>query len=364
MFKFGIIAASAGSAVQGDLPLPSVGDGLNCLQFYNFANDYDMTLTAAADTNDPPAFASPNGVNRVDSIASIIDPNDVLEGAPVLATQSTGWPTDPLGDGSNWVAFGIPPIGNNSSSLITPQGSPFTSVSGAITIMTDIYIPFSSALGFIAMLTDDTTSNGPNKGGVLDSINPAGQKCVQSRRSISAYSNQIPNTGRVRVAFVLDGNNSKFYVNSSTEDNYSTNTGSSTFNRLRLFSDQNGSGQYEGYMRNFAIYDGVLPVSDINDFMTREYEAGTPSTGPVTGFSGFSSYSDAFESDPTGTIYPTFTDGNGSGATIEVTSATSDPFGWNVTGIAIDNGGTGYRVDDELEFGGPFAPILTITSIS
>ena len=349
------------------LPLPSVGDGLNCLQFYNFANDYDMTLTAAANTNDPAAFASPNGVNRVDSIASIIDSNDVLVGAPVLATQSTGWPVDPLGDGSNWVSFGIAPSSYGYSSLVTPQGSPFTSVSGAITIMTDIYLPSGvSNSGWIAQLTDDTTSSGPNRGGLLDTTNPVGQNALVARRSISAYSNLLPNTGnnRVRIAVVLDGNNSKFYINSSTEDNYSTNTGSSTFNRLRLFSGVNANDQYEANMRNFAIYDGVLPVSDINDFMTREYEAGTPSTGPATGFSGFSSYSDSFESDPTGTIYPTFTDGNGSGATIEVTSATSDPFGWNVTGVAIDNGGTGYRVDDELEFGGPFAPILIITSIS
>lgn len=367
MFKFGIIAASAGSADQGDLPLPSVGDGLNCLQFYNFANDYDMTLTAAANTANPNRFASPNGVNRVDSIASIIDSNDVLVGAPVLAAQSTGWPVDPLGDGSNWVSFGIVPTGTGYfySSLITPQGSPFTSQSGAITIMTDIYLPSGvSSLGWIAQLTDDTTSNGPNKGGLLDTINPASQKAILARRSISAYSNQIPNTGRVRVAAVFDGSSTKFYINSSTESNYSTNSGSSTFNRLRLFSGPNASDQYEANMRNFAIYDGVLPVSDINDFMTREYEAGTPSTGPVTGFSGFSSYSDVYETDPTGTIFSTTTDGNGSGATVEVTSATSDPFGWNVTGIAIDNGGTGYRVDDSLYFNGLSAPILTVTSIS
>jgi len=364
MFKFGIIAASAGSADQEDLPLPSVGDGLNCLQFYNFANDYDMTLTAAADTNDPPAFSSPNGVNRVDSIASIIDSNDVLEGAPVSATQSTGWPTDPLGDGSNWVAFGIAPIGNKSSSLITPQSSPFTSQSGAITIMTDIYIPFSSALGWIAQLTDDTTSSGPNKGGVLDSINPASQKCIQSRRSISAYSNQIPNTGRVRVAAVLDGNNSKFYINSSTESNYSTNSGSSTFNRLRLFSSAFGSGQYEGYMRNFAIYDGVLPVSDINDFMTREYEAGTPppASGPVATITSKQNLPSEYgeTTDPLGVSFSTTTDGSGSGATLTCTARTFDSGMevYRVDQFTLNAGGTGYQVGDSLVMQLNFPPFF------
>ena len=346
------------------LPLPSVGDGLNCLQFYNFANDYDMTLTAAANTNDPASFASPNGVNRVDSIASIIDSNDVLVGAPVNTTQATGWPADPLGDGSDWVAFGIPPFGNKSSSLITPQGSPFASVSGAITIMTDIYIPFSSALGFIAQLTDDSSSSGANKGGVLDSINPAGQKCIQSRRSISAYSNQIPNTGRVRVAFVLDGNNSKFYINSSTEDNYSTNTGSSTFNRLRLFSAPNGSTQYEGYMRNFAIYDGVLPVSDINDFMTREYEAGTPPppSGPVATITSKQDLPSEYgeTTDPLGVSFSTTTDGSGSGATLTCTARTFDSGMqlYRIDQFTLNAGGTGYDVGDSLVMQLNFPPFF------
>jgi hypothetical protein len=372
MFKFGAIAASI--SAQGDLPLPSAGDGLNCLQFYNFANDYDMTLTAAANTNTPQLFASPNGVNRVDSITSIISSSDVLVGAPVtigIDYQITGWPTDPLSDGSNYVAFGLKPTGASGlpySSLITPQGSPFPNEAGAITIMTDLYIPDNlgnSANGWIAQLTDASSVNGPNKGGLQDSSNPANQKAIKGSRNISAYSNQRPTSGRVRLAVVLNGNNTKFYINSSTESNYSTDSGSSTFNRLRLFSGPNANDQYEGHMRNFAIYDGVLPVSDINDFMTREYEAGTPSTGPVTGFSGFSSYSDVFESDPTGNIYSTSTDGSGSGATIEVTSAVVDGFdNWLVTGIAIDNGGTGYRVDDTLYFNGIFAPALTITSIS
>ena len=354
------------------LPLPSVGDGLNCKQFYNFANDYDMTLTAAADTNDPPAFTSPNGVNRVDSIASIIDSNDVLVGAPVGTKQSTGWPTDPLGDGSNYVAFGIAPFANKSSSLITPQGSPFTSESGAITIMTDIYIPFSN-VGWIAQLTDDTTSNGPNKGGVLDTINPASQKAIQARRSISAYSNQIPNTGRVRIAVVIDGNNTKFYINSSTENNYSTNSGSSTFNRLRLFSSPNGSGQYAGHMRNFAIYDGVLPVSDINDFMTREYEAGTPPppSGPVATINNKQGLPSGEEfSDPLNQSFSTSTDGSGSGATLTCTARTFDSGleAYAVTAFVLNAGGTGYEVGDKLEMllGPSFDPYpsCTVASIS
>ena len=365
MFKFGIIAASAGSADQGDLPLPSVGDGLNCLQFYNFANDYDMTLTAAANTNDPAAFASPNGVNRVDSIASIIDSNDVLVGAPVLNAQSTGWPVDPLGDGSNWVAFGIAPSGFPYSSLITPQGSPFTSESGAITIMTDIYLPSGvSHSGWIAQLTDDTTSGGPNKGGLLDTINPASQKAILGRRSMSAYSNQIPSSGRIRIAAVLDGNSSKFYINSSTESTYSTNSGSSTFNRLRLFSGPNGGDQYEANMRNFAIYDGVLPVSDINDFMTREYEAGTPppASGPVATITSKQNLPSEYgeTTDPLGVSFSTTTDGSGSGATLTCTARTFDSGMevYRVDQFTLNAGGTGYQVGDSLVMQLNFPPFF------
>ena len=347
------------------LPLPSVGDGLNCLQFYNFANDYDMTLTAAANTSDPAAFASPNGVNRVDSIASIIDSNNVLVGAPVLSTQSTGWPTDPLGDGSNWVAFGIPPSGFPYSSLITPQGSPFTSESGAITIMTDIYLPSGvSSSGWIAQLTDDTTSGGPNKGGLLDTTNPASQNAILGRRSISAYSNQMPTTGRVRIAVVIDGNNTKFYINSSTENNYSTNSGSSTFNRLRLFSGPNGGDQYEAHMRNFAIYDGVLPVSDINDFMTREYEAGTPPppSGPVATIGSKQDLPSEYgeTTDPQGVTFNTTTDGSGSGATLTCTTSTFDSGSgtYRVDQFTLNAGGTGYQVGDSLVMQLNFPPFF------
>lgn len=356
------------------LPLPSVGDGLNCLQFYNFANDYDMTLTAAANTSTPTAFASPNGVNQVNSIASIIDSNDVLVGAPVLSTQSTGWPTDPLGDGSNWVAFGIPPTGFPYSSLITPQGSPFTSEAGAITIMTDIYLPSGvSSSGWIAQLTDDTTPNGPNKGGLQDTLNPASQKAILGRRNISAYSNQIPNTGRIRIAVVLNGTFTKFYINSSTESTYSANSGSSTFNRLRLFSGPNGGDQYEGHMRNFAIYDGVLPVSDINDFMTREYEAGTPppASGPVATITSKQNLPSGEEfSDPLNQSFSTSTDGSGSGATLICTARTFDSGmeSYAVTNFVLGAGGTGYQVGDNLEMllGPSFDPYpsCTVASIS
>jgi hypothetical protein len=356
------------------LPLPSVGDGLNCKQFYNFANDYDMTLTAAASTSDPAAFASPNGVNQVNSIASIIDSNDVLVGAPVLSTQSTGWPTDPLGDGSDWVAFGIPPSGFPYSSLITPQGSPFTSEAGAITIMTDIYLPSGvSSSGWIAQLTDNTSSTGPNKGGLLDTLNPVSQRAILGRRNISAYSNQIPSTGRIRIAVVLDGSSTKFYINSSTESTYSANSGSSTFNRLRLFSGPNGGDQYEGHMRNFAIYDGVLPVSDINDFMTREYEAGTPppASGPVATITSKQNLPSGEEfSDPLNQSFSTSTDGSGSGATLICTARTFDSGmeSYAVTNFALGAGGTGYQVGDSLvmQLGPSFDPYpsCTVASVS
>jgi hypothetical protein len=125
-------------------------------------------------------------------------------------------------------------------------------------------------------------------------------------------------------------------------------------------------------MRNFAIYDGVLPVSDINDFMTREYEAGTPPppSGPVatiTSKQGLpTDYS--FNPDPFNQSFSTTTDGSGSGATLTCTASTFDSGTelYRMDAFVLGAGGTGYQVGDNLEMVGFFLtpPSCTVASVS
>jgi hypothetical protein len=126
-------------------------------------------------------------------------------------------------------------------------------------------------------------------------------------------------------------------------------------------------------MRNFAIYDGVLPVSDINDFMTREYEAGTPppASGPVATITSKQNLPSGEEfSDPLNQSFSTSTDGSGSGATLICTARTFDSGmeSYAVTNFVLGAGGTGYQVGDNLEMllGPSFDPYpsCTVASIS